>query len=164
MMMDAAIATCDFYIRESPTDGVPYWDTGAPGLVQMPDCLERPSDPYNNFEPVDSSAAAIATQALLRMSEVLKGRDTSRGEAYRQAGCAVLATLLSEPYLSVAEEHEGLLLHSVYHRPRGWDQSGENGVPCGESTMWGDYHLLEAALLAKRMEEGKYYTFFEGES
>lgn len=29
----AAEATCDFYIANTPTDGIPYWDTGAPGLA-----------------------------------------------------------------------------------------------------------------------------------
>ncbi|MEM7385457.1 MAG: glycosyl hydrolase, partial [Verrucomicrobiota bacterium] len=33
----AARATCDFYIAHSPTDGIPYWDTGAPGLVHLGD-------------------------------------------------------------------------------------------------------------------------------
>src|SRR5690606_30905934 len=27
----AAEATCDFYIENSALDGIPYWDTGAPG-------------------------------------------------------------------------------------------------------------------------------------
>ena len=31
--LKAARAVCDFYIRETPTCGVPYWDTGAPGLT-----------------------------------------------------------------------------------------------------------------------------------
>src|SRR6187401_588099 len=31
-MLKAARATCDFYIQNSPSDGIPYWDTGAPGL------------------------------------------------------------------------------------------------------------------------------------
>jgi hypothetical protein len=34
-------------------------------------------------------------------------------------------------------------------------------VPCGESSLWGDYHLLELALLVRRMAGGKYYTFFD---
>ncbi len=34
-------------------------------------------------------------------------------------------------------------------------------IPCGESSMWGDYHLLEAMLLVTRLAEGSYYTFFE---
>ena len=30
---DAASATCDFYVdHAAAADGVPYWDTGAPGL------------------------------------------------------------------------------------------------------------------------------------
>ena len=32
MMRKAAEATCDFYIENTPPDGIPYWDTGAPGL------------------------------------------------------------------------------------------------------------------------------------
>src|SRR5208283_4439695 len=32
-MEKAARATCDFYIENTPPDGVPYWDTGAPGLT-----------------------------------------------------------------------------------------------------------------------------------
>lgn len=161
MMLDAAKATCDFYIEQTPTDGVPYWDTGAPGLAHLGDYLDRPSEPINQYEPVDSSAAAIAAQALLRMSEILHSDDQSQSQTYRQAGIQVLATLLSEPYLSEDPHHQGLLLHSVYHRPRGWDQANDNGVPHGESTMWGDYHLLEAALLAKRMlENASYYTFW----
>jgi hypothetical protein len=35
MMLEAARATCDFYVENTPTDGVPYWDTGAPGLPQL---------------------------------------------------------------------------------------------------------------------------------
>jgi hypothetical protein len=38
-------------------------------------------------------------------------------------------------------------LHSVYHRPNGWDYCSEgSGVPRGESSMWGDYHARELAL------------------
>ncbi|RMG54711.1 MAG: glycosyl hydrolase, partial [Bacteroidetes bacterium] len=62
----AAEATCDFYLTHTPTDGVPYWDTGAPGLVHLGDYLDHPADPFNPYEPVDSSAAAIAAQGLLR--------------------------------------------------------------------------------------------------
>ena len=53
------------------------------------------------------------------------------------------------------------LLHSVYHRPNGWDHVPRGRkVPCGESSMWGDYHALELALLIKRLAEGRYLTFF----
>ncbi len=66
VMRCAAEATCDFYIDHTPSCGVPYWDTGAPGLARLPHHLDHPADPFNDFEPVDSSAAAIAAQGLLR--------------------------------------------------------------------------------------------------
>ena len=163
IMLKAAMATCDFYIDNTPVDGIPYWDTGAPGLADMGDYLTHPSDPFNEFEPVDSSAAAIGSQGLLRLGRYLISKgDVESGNRYWQAGLTVLNTLLDEPYLSVEENHQGLLLHSVYHRPNGWDYlpSGSS-IPRGESSMWGDYHFREVCLYLKRIiEGGKYYTYF----
>ena len=35
-MLDAARATCDFYLDHAAcADGIPYWDTGAPGLAAL---------------------------------------------------------------------------------------------------------------------------------
>jgi hypothetical protein len=70
-MLKAAKATCDFYIENSCADGIPYWDTGAPGLSKMGDYLNKPADPFNSYEPVDSSAAAIGAQGLLRLGKYL---------------------------------------------------------------------------------------------
>jgi len=160
----AARATCDFYITQTPIDGIPYWDTGAPGLALLGDYLDRPADPFNDYEPVDSSAAAIASQGLLRLGHYLVDErgETKAGVRYVEAGLTTLNTLLDEPYLSSNVEHQGLILHSVYHRPNGWDQipSGRK-VPCGESSMWGDYHARETALYVQRLaENAPYYTFF----
>jgi len=160
----AAQATCDFYIRETPTCGIPYWDTGAPGLAKLGDYLARPADPFNEHEPVDSSAAAIAAQGLLRFGHYLvheKG-ETKAGIRYVEAGLATVKTLLSETYLSADRQHEGLILHSVYHRPNGWDHIPPGRkVPCGESSMWGDYHAREVALYVERLaENAPYHTFF----
>jgi unsaturated chondroitin disaccharide hydrolase len=154
--LEAARATCDFYIAHAAAaDGVPYWDTGAPGVAHLD--LAAPADPYNAHEPVDSSAAAIAAQGLLRL-----GRHLGDGR-YTQAGLTVARTLLAEPYLSTDPAHQGLLLHSVYHRPNGWDQIHEGQqVPNGESSMWGDYHLRELGIYLLRLDEGPYYTFFGG--
>ena len=70
-------------------------------------------------------------------------------------------TLFAEPYLSADTGHEGLLLHSVYHRPNGWDHIPDGRkVPSGESSMWGDYHARELALLLLREAEGKPYLKF----
>jgi len=112
---------------------------------------------------VDSSAAAIAAQGLLRLGHFLQNTpDAEAGHTYWQAGLTVLARLLAEPYLSTSPTHQGLLLHTVYHRPRGWDAvpPGQH-VPCGEAAMWGDYHLREAALYLQRVLRGEpYYTFW----
>lgn len=154
----AAAATCDFYIDQTPACGVPYWDTGAPGLAKMGDYLGRPADPFNEFEPVDSSAAAIAAQGLLRLGKHLK----KDGTRYRQAGLTVANTIFDAPYLSADASHEGLLLHSVYHHPNRWDHIPKGRkVPCGESSMWGDYHARELALyLQREAKQEPYYTFF----
>ena len=160
----AAKASGDFYIENTPTDGVPYWDTGAPGLVELGDYLDRPAEPHNIYEPVDSSAAAIAAQGLLRLGRYLSGRGEADGARYTQAGLTVLDTLTGGEYLSVDPDHDGLLLHAVYHRPNGWDHASDRGeVPSGESVTWGDYHLVEAALYAQRLANDEpYLTFFGG--
>ena len=166
-MVKAAAATCDFYIdHATASDGIPYWDTGAPDLHRLGDWQRRPADPFNAFEPVDSSAAAIAAQGLIRLGRILDDRKAPgsqrTGGDYMRAGLGVLDVLLDEPYLGTKLKHQGLLLHSVYHRPRGWDYIPKGRkVPCGESSMWGDYHLMEAALLAQRILRGEsYFTFF----
>lgn len=160
---EAAIATADYYIKISCADGVPVWDTGAPNLHKLGDYLNKPSDPFNPYEPVDSSAAAIAAQGFLRLGNILKSKNLlKKARIYRQAAFTIADTLLAEPYLSVKSTHQGLLLHSVYHRPNGWDyiRPGQK-VPNGESSMWGDYHLRELGLIILRELKGEnYFTYF----
>ena len=163
MMLKAARASADFYIENTPTDGIPYWDTGAPGLAAMGDYLHRPADPFNEHEPVDSSAGCIACQGLIRLGSVLERRgETDAGAHYLRAGLTVLKTLLDDPYLSCSEAHQGLILHAVYHRPNGWDHVSQGrAVPSGEACLWGDYHAREAALYVQRMAQGQPdYKFF----
>lgn len=166
VLSGAARATCDHYIEEATAaDGVPYWDAGAPGLASLGAWQERAADPFNDREPVDSSAAAIAAQGLLRLARVL-GRRGHAPDAHRyeQAGLHVLRVLLDDrgPYLSVDPTHQGLLLHSVYHWPNRWDFVPPGAsVPRGESSQWGDYHAREAALYVMRLaDDGRYLTFF----
>jgi len=114
MLVDAARATCDHYIEIAAADGVPYWDAGAPGLAAMDGWRDRAADPLNEREPVDSSAAAIAAQGLLRLGRVLARRGgADEADRYEQAGLRVLETIFAEPYLSTDDRHQGLLLHSV---------------------------------------------------
>jgi len=152
-----ARVTADFYIDGlTAADGITYWDDAAPGLARMPDWRERPADPYNDHEPVDSSASAISAQGLIRLGLHL---DEAR---YLQAGLTVAKVLFDDPYLSTDDRHQGLLLHCVYHRPNGWDHVPKGRrVPCGESSMWGDYHLLELALQILRLaRQEPPYRFF----
>ncbi len=163
LFLKAAKATCHFYIKNSPIDGIPYWDTGAPNLHQLGTYLEREADPYNDYEPVDSSAAAIGAQGLLRLGRYLNDRGED-GERYWQAGLQVADRLFETPYLSTDLQHQGLILHAIYHRPNGWDHvpAGKK-QPCGESSMWGDYHAMELGLYLHRIiHEMPYYTFFAG--
>jgi hypothetical protein len=162
-LLRAAQATGDYYIASCCADGVPVWDTGAPHLHRLGNYLDRAADPLNEWEPVDSSAAAIAAQGLLRLGNYLRSkRRVETGAHYMQAGMTIARTLLQAPYLSENPKHQGLLLHSVYHRPNGWDYvaRGQN-VPNGESSMWGDYHLRELAVLLLRLAKKETYpTFF----
>jgi len=154
----AACDTSDHYIDQcTATDGIPYWDDGAPGLYKLGDWRDKEADPLNDFEPVDSSAAAIAAQGLIRLGLQLG----DAGSRYTQAGLTVAATLFGDPYLSLDDAHHGLLLHSVYHRPNGWDHIPKGRkIPCGESSMWGDYHALELAVLIQSLAQDKAHPVF----
>jgi unsaturated chondroitin disaccharide hydrolase len=73
----------------------------------------------------------------------------------------VANTLFGDPYLSTEQKHQGLLLHSVYHRPNGWDYVAPGQkIPNGQSSMWGDYHARELALLLLREAKGGPYLAF----
>jgi hypothetical protein len=160
---EMADAIAEFWIEQTPVDGIPYWDTGAPGLAKMGDYLGRASDPFNAHEPVDSSAAVIAAQGFLRYGNYLHGQGRAAvGKRMRQIGLTLAKHLFTDPYLSRHAAHEGLLLHSVYHRPNGWDYVPPRAkVPCGESSMWGDYHARELALMLLREATNQpYYKFF----
>ena len=158
----AARDTCDHYINDVSTrDGMCYWDDGAPNLHKLGDWQNAPADPYNAHEPVDSSASAIAAQGLIRLGQYFGANGA--GRQYQQAGLTVAGTLFDEPYLSTDPTHEGLILHSIYHRPNNWDHIPQGqDIPCDESSMWGDYHALELAVLVQRLANGEIYpTFFD---
>lgn len=160
-MLRTAMTACDAFISETPTDGVPYWDTGAPGLMHLGDYRNLPAQPINDFEPVDSSAAAIAAQGFIRLGHYLT-KHHQDGTRYTRVGLTIMKTLLAEPYLNSQPGHQGLLLHSIYHRPHNWDYIPVGAkIPYGEACLWGDYHLREVALLVQRLaRQEPYYTFY----
>ena len=113
-----------------------------------------------HHEPVDSSAAAIAAQGLLRLGRYLKN------DRYRQAGLTVANTLFDEPYLSTDPKHQGMLLHAVYHRPNGWDS-----IPAGPEGSLPASHACGATITRSNLAficcgsiENKPYLTFWSES
>src|SRR5262249_57393993 len=102
---------------------------------------DRTENLYNNHEPLDSAAAGMAAQGLLRLGRVLSSRGDADAARYEQGGLRVLDTLLGEPYLSTSERHQGLLLHSGYHWPNRWDHvPAGSEIPRGGSSPWGGHH------------------------
>ena len=158
----AAIAVAEFHIRNSFADGIPFWDTGAPGVAQFGDIRLQSSDPHNDVEPLDSSAAVICAQGYLRLGNyLLSCGDRKNGSRYKAAAYTIAQALFNEPYLSTQPRHQGLLLHSIYHKPNGWDHIPRGRkIACGESSMWGDYHAMELALLISREADGGPYPRF----
>lgn len=117
--LEVAERCAEYYLRHTPAGLVPYWDYGAPGIPH---------------EPLDSSAAAIAGCGLDILSKVASSSE--RALRYRSSSLEIARTLSGERFLARGHTgEEGLLLHGVYHRPRGW------GVEA--SVMWGDYFYLE---------------------
>ena len=145
----------------------------------MPRESHDPFEAMHNFTPRAQQVLALARKeadrfnhhfvgtehlllGLIRLGNYLSSQKREEGKKYLQAGLTVTRNCFSEPYLSTETSHQGLILHSVYHKPNGWDYIPEGRkIPCGESTMWGDYHALELALLIQRMAEDKpCYAFF----
>jgi hypothetical protein len=119
--LDTAQALADWFIAHLPADFVPYWDFDAPGI---PD------------EPRDSSAAAIAASGLLELSD--RVADLSDREFYLGAAESILASLMSEAYLSDGVESSGILLHGTGNKP--------NNTEVDVSLIYGDYYFTEALL------------------
>lgn len=164
LILRTAQAVADNFIENTPTDGISYWDQGGPNMYRLGDYKNRPADPFNEWEPVDSTASAITAQGLFRLAAYLRAKDPASADAkrYEAAGLVTARSLLSDPYLSTDDRHQGLLLHSIYHQPNGWDNRPLAGKAAnGESSMWGDYHLMELGVYLQRLlNKGPYLTFW----
>lgn len=162
LMLRGAVAIAENFIANTPADGISYWDQGGPNSHRLD--LSKPADPFNEWEPVDSTASAITAQGLFRLARHLR-ENGNPGDAsrYEKAALVTARSLFSETYASQDPAHQGLLLHSIYHHPNGWDHRPDPGkAPYGESSMWGDYHAMELAVYLQRLAtNAPYLTFFQ---
>lgn len=122
-----AEAIADFYVQNSPADGVPPWDFDAPAV---------------NGIQVDTSAAAIAASGFFKLSRVVP--DLTKGQFYDEIARRILRSLC-EKHLGHEEGYEGILKNGVYHMHQ------KLGV--GESVIWGEYFFVEALDEAIRTPE-----------
>jgi unsaturated chondroitin disaccharide hydrolase len=118
LLLATAEACADFYLLQTPVDGVPPWDYDAPP---------------ESRQLADTSAAAIAASGLMQLSGLTRG---NKGRGYGEASRRILTTLCRE-WLAVGDPGwEGILKGGVYHLHK---KLGVN-----ESVMWGEYFFLEA--------------------
>jgi unsaturated chondroitin disaccharide hydrolase len=118
-MLALAARCADWWLTHLPLDGVPRWDFAAP-----------------DDDPIDTSAAAITADALLRLAALEPGSD--RGRRHREAAEMTVDTLL--PYVTAGGDGRpaGMLTGGCYH-------FGAHLAVANE-LVWGDYHLLAALL------------------
>jgi len=118
--LQTAEACADFYIRETPANGVPLFD------------YDLPADSPRHL---DTSAAAIVAAGLLRLAKL--SADPAKGTLYDQTARRILLTLSEKPFLARGKPGwEGILTEGVYHLHK--------GLGVNESVMWGEYFYVEA--------------------
>ena len=127
-LLATAEACADFYIRQTPSDGVPPWDYDAPpgGRTQL-----------------DTSAAAIAASGLFQLGNLTAS--AAKGHFYRETARHILGTLCRDWLAEGDAQWEGILKGGVYHI---YKNLGVN-----ESVMWGEYFFLDALEKALALEQ-----------
>jgi hypothetical protein len=127
-MREAAQATStSTSTKASAQDGVPYWDTGAPGLAALGRLAPAAVRSVQRPRARRQLGGGHRRAGLLRLGAPDVGG--AAGDRYTQAGLRGRRRRLSDPagpYLSTDASHHGLLLHSVYHWPNG-------GITCRRS-------------------------------
>lgn len=133
VILEALLRAADFYIRETPEDGVPWWDFSAPELD--PDDWVGTGWEGADFLARDSSAAAITAAGLLELSRLLE--DPQLRQHYFEYAERILVSLSTPDaeggYLSVDTGFESILTNGTYSFP-----GYEKGLP------WGDFYYIQA--------------------
>ena len=114
-----AEACADFYLANTPADGVAPWDFDAP---------------EESRRQVDTSAAAITASGLFQLARI--SADPARRILYENSARHIMSTLC-ERYVGMGDSGwEGILKGGVYHTHK--------GLGVNESVMWGEYFFVEA--------------------
>lgn len=109
----------NYFLNRLPGDFVCFWD-----LVFTEGKEER-----------DSSAAAIACAGIMELVKHLEKSDPYK-KIYQNASILILRSLINNYTSKNNPGSNGILLHSVYHKP------GQRGVD--ECCIWGDYFYFES--------------------
>lgn len=131
--LETAQFNADYYLENTPADGVTPWDYDAPE-----------SGPLARTQ-VDTSACAIAASGLLDLADVTPDRTKAR--AYRDFALTSLQTLAQKYLGKLTPGFEGILNGGVYHIHK--------NLGVHEAVLFGEYFFVEAldkALKALRKE------------
>ncbi len=116
-LLKAAQKMADWYLKNLPSDGVPYWNFSAP---------------KTDFR--DVAAGVIALSAILELS-TLVATDTARVRYFNQAS-AILASLCGPGYLAKGKNTAGILIHG--------HGDADNETDC--SLIYADYYFMQSIL------------------
>ena len=120
--LDAAMRTADWWVNHVPKDRVAFWDFDAPVSAET----KR-----------DTSATAIATAALLKLSAITPSEESR--QRYREQA-EIMARALVEDYLTPTSPEDdrtpGILTQGCYNH--------RTGLAIENELIWGDYYLFES--------------------
>lgn len=118
-LLVAARDVADWWLESVPDSTVPFWDFDA---VTDPDA------------PIDTSAAAIATAALLKLSSLVE--DSGSAARYRSAAEDTARHLVDRHLIPRNGAGAGRLVNGCYNT--------HLGLATDHELIWGDYYLYEA--------------------
>lgn len=122
-----------FFIKNLPTDLIPYWDF---------------TFTNGSSEPRDSSSLAIAICGMLEMAKYL---DKDKAEYYTDIAKRLLNALTGQVAVTDSSVSDGLILNGTYAKSSEYNTCPNLGVD--ECNTWGDYYYMEALIrLTKNWE------------
>lgn len=124
--LETAMLNADYYLENTPADGVTPWD------------YDAPEDGPLAKSQVDTSACAIASSGLLDLAEVVP--DRAKARAYRDFAYQSLVTLSQKHLGKLTPGFEGILNGGVYHIHK--------NLGVHEAVMFGEYFFVEALIKA----------------